>query len=186
MAQAEQEKRKILAEGDMQAAMLQAKGQADATRLRAMAEADATKAIGLAQAEAEKQHGLAAATVIAAKGQAEAEAMLKKAEAFKQYNDAALASMMIEKLPDVVAAAAAPLAKIGSMTVVSTGGADTTGAGKITNDVINVAAQSLSLVKGLTGLDLMDALRRDRSNDRKALLEDAQKNKVPTPPNVPN
>lgn len=178
MAQAEQEKRRMLAEADAQAATLQAKGQADATRLKALAEAEATKAMGLARAEAERSHGLAEATVIAAKGQAEAEAMMKKAEAFKQYNDAALASMMIEKLPDIVSAAASPLSKIGSMTVLSTDGAST-GATKITSDIVNVAAQSLHMVKGLTGLDLMEALKKDR----KVLLEDAQKPKVQ--PNVP-
>ncbi|MBC7999174.1 MAG: flotillin family protein [Leptolyngbya sp.] len=170
MAQAEQEKRRLLAEGEAQATRLQAAGQAEATRLRSIAEAEATKAIGLAQAEAERAHGLAAATVIAAKGQAEAEAMLKKAEAFKQYNDAALASMMIERLPEIVAAASAPLSKIGNMTVVSTGG-DTTGASKISADILGMAAQSVHLVKGLTGLDLTEALKRDR----KVILEDGQK-----------
>jgi len=161
MAQAEQEKRRLLAEGDAQAAKLQAQGQADATRLRAMAEAEATKALGLAHAEATRAQGLADATVVAAKGQAEAEAMTKKAEAFKLYNDAAMASMIIDRLPELVAAAAAPLAKIGSMTVLSTG-ADGTGASKITNDVLNVAAQSMMMIKGLTGIDLADALKRDR------------------------
>ena len=162
-----------MAEADATTAKLQAAGQAEATRMRAMAEAEATKAIGLAQAEAERSHGLAAATVIAAKGQAEAEAMLKKAEAFKQYNDAALSSMMIERLPEIVAAAAGPLSKIGTMTVLSTGG-DTTGAGKISSDIMNMAAQSIHMVKGLTGLDLTEALKKDR----KVMLEDGSKPKV--------
>jgi flotillin len=161
MAQAEQDKRRLLAEGDAQAAKLQAQGQADATRLRAMAEAEATKVNGLAQAEALKAQGLAQASVIAAKGDAEAEAMSKKAEAFKQYNDAAMASMIVEKLPELVQAAAAPLSKIGQMTVLSTSG-ESVGASKITGDVMNVAAQSLAMVKGLTGIDIGEALRRDR------------------------
>ncbi|HEY9784767.1 MAG TPA: SPFH domain-containing protein [Candidatus Obscuribacterales bacterium] len=183
LTQAEQERRRMLAEAEAQAAALTAKGQADATRLKAMAEAEATKAMGIAQAEAEKQQGLAQATVIAAKGQAEAEAMLKKAEAFKQYNDAALASMMIEKLPDLVSAAAQPMSKIGNVTVVSTGG-EGIGANRLTNDVLNVAAQSLSLVKGLTGVDLTDVLKKDR----KLLNQDDNKGKITTniqnvPPN---
>jgi len=173
LAQAELEKRKMLAEADAAAAKLQAAGQAEATRLKALADAEATKAMGLAQAEAERSQGLAAATVIAAKGQAEAEAMLKKAEAFKQYNDAALSSMMIERLPEIVAAASSPLSKIGNMTVVSTGG-DSTGASKISSDILNMAAQSVHLVKGLTGLDLTEALKRDR----KVMLEDGNKPKV--------
>lgn len=162
MAQAEQEKRRLLAEGDAQAAKLQAQGQADATRLKAMAEAEATKAMGLAQAEAQRAQGLAEATITAAKGQAEAEAMAKKAEAFKLYNDAAMASMIIERLPEIVNAAASPLAKIGSMTVLATGGDGGSGASKITSDVMNVAAQSMAMIKGMTGIDIADALRRDR------------------------
>jgi flotillin len=161
MAQAEQDKRRLLAEADAQAAKLQAQGQADAIRLKAMAEAEATKVNGLAQAEAAKAQGMAQASVIAAKGDAEAEAMSKKAEAFKQYNDAAMASMIVDKLPELVQAAASPLTKIGQMTVLSSGG-DSVGASKITGDVMNVAAQSLAMVKGLTGIDIGEALRRDR------------------------
>jgi flotillin len=158
MAQAEQEKRKLLADADAQAAKLQAQGDADAKRLRAMADAEATKAVGLAQAEANRAQGLAEATIVAAKGQAEAEAMSKKAEAFKQYNDAAMASMIIEKLPQLVAAASEPLSKIGNFTVLATG--DSTGASKVTSDIMNVAAQSLTMVKGLTGIDIAQALKR--------------------------
>jgi flotillin len=160
MSEAENSKRKILAEADASVAKLQAQGEADARRLKAIAEAEATKAIGLAQAEASRAQGLAEATIVAAKGQAEAEAMTKKAEAFKLYNDAAMASMIIEKLPALVEAAAAPLSKIGSMTVLSTGSDSSAGASKITNDVLNVAAQSVTMVKGLTGIDLAQALKR--------------------------
>lgn len=161
MAQAEQDKRKLMAEADALTAKLQAQGSADATRLKAIAEAEATKAIGLAQAEAARAHGLAEATIVAAKGQAEAEAMAKKAEAFKQYNDAAMASMIVDKLPDLVSAAAQPLSKISTMTVLATGG-DSAGASKITGDVLSVAAQSMAMVKGLTGIDIAEALKKDR------------------------
>lgn len=159
MAQAEQEKRRLLAEADAQAMKLQAQGAAEATRIKALAEAEATKAIGLATAEAQRAQGLAEATVVAAKGQAEAEAMAKRAEAFKQYNDAAMASMIVEKLPELVQAAAMPLSKIGQITVLSTGG-DSMGASKVTTDVINVAAQSMTMLKGLTGIDLAEMIKR--------------------------
>jgi flotillin len=185
MAQAEQEKRKMLADADAQVARLQAQGAADATRLKAMAEAEARKAIGIGQAEAARAQGLAEATVVAAKGQAEAEAMSKKAEAYKQYNDAAMASMIIDKLPALVEAAAAPLSKIGTMTVLSTGG-DTAGASRVTSDVMNVAAQGLTMVKGLTGIDIVQALKRgedsriqDESNAR-SRAGDNQGTKLPS------
>ncbi|MBX9667824.1 MAG: flotillin family protein, partial [Candidatus Obscuribacterales bacterium] len=125
---AEKEKRQMLAEGDAQAA-----------RTKAIAEAEARRALALAEAEAIRARGLAEAEVIGAKGQAEAEAMQLKAQALRMYNDAALSSMVIDKLPEIVEAAAMPLSKIGSMTVLATGG-DNVGASRITNDVLNVAA----------------------------------------------
>jgi flotillin len=161
MAQAEQDKRKMMAEADALGARLQAQGAADATRLNAMANAEAAKAIGLANAEACRAQGLAEAMVVAAKGQAEAEAMTKKAEAYKNYNDAAMTSMIVEQLPAMIAAASAPLSKIGTMTVLSTGGSGS-GASKVTSDVLNVTAQSMAMIKGLTGIDIADVLKKDR------------------------
>lgn len=152
-AQAEQEKRKILAQGDAEATKLRAIAETEAMRLKAAAEADATRAQGLAIADAKKAQGLADAAVIAARGDAEAQAMMKKAEAYKMYNDAAIASMIIEKLPQIVESAASPLSKIGNVTLLSTGG-DNIGGSRLTNEVVAAAAQSLHLVKGLTGVDL--------------------------------
>lgn len=162
-AQAEQEKRKILAQADADAAKMRAVGEAEALRIKALAEAEATRATGLAMAEAKKAQGLAEAAIIAAKGDAEAQAMSKRAEAYKQYNDAAIASMIIEKLPQIVESASAPLSKIGSVTLLSTGG-ESLGASRLTAEVVNAAAQSLHLVKGLTGIDLSSALNKHFSN----------------------
>lgn len=159
MAQAEQEKRKLMAEADALSVKLAAQGQAEATKMKAQAEAEARRAMGLAEAEAERAKGLSEAQVTAAKGQAEADAMAKKAEAYKQYNDAAIANMIVEKLPDLVQAAASPLAKVGNITLLSTGG-DSTGISKISADVMGVAAQGLTMVKGLTGVDLTESLRK--------------------------
>jgi flotillin len=162
-AQAEQEKRALLAKGDADAAKLRAAGDAEAIRMKAIAEAEAIKATGLAQAEAAKAQGLADAQVIAARGEAEAQAMMKKAEAYRMYNEAAIASMIIEKLPEVVNAAASPLSKIGNVTLLATSG-DSVGATRLSNEVLNVAAQSLTLVKGLTGFDLTQALTKGKGS----------------------
>lgn len=162
-AQAEQEKRKLLAVADADSAKLRASGEAEAIRLKALAEAEAIRATGLANAEAAKAQGLAEAAVIAAKGEAEAQAMMKKAEAYKMYNEAAIASMIIERLPEVVTAAATPLSKIGNVTVLATSG-DSVGASRVSNEVLNVAAQSMTLIKGLTGFDLGAALNRKNPN----------------------
>jgi len=165
-AEAEQNRIRLMAEAQATATKVQAQAAAEATRIKAMAEAEAAKVIGVGQAEALKAKGLAEAAVVAAKGQAEAQAMTMKAEAFKQYNEAAMASMVVDKLPDLVQAAASPLSKIGQMTVLSTGG-DGVGASKITGDVMNVAAQGLSMIKGLTGIDVAEAISKtDTKNNR--------------------
>lgn len=158
-AEAEQSKRKILAQADADAAKIKATAEAEALRVRAQAEAEATRIAGLAAAEAKKAQGLAEAAVIAAKGDAEAQAMVKKAEAYKLYNDAAIASMIIEKLPQIVESAAAPLSRIGQVTLLSTGG-EGLGASRLTGEVLNAAAQGLHLVKGLTGVDLAAAFSK--------------------------
>ena len=72
-------------------------------------------------------------------------------------------AMIIERLPEVVNAAATPLSKIGNVTVLATSG-DSVGASRVSNEVLNVAAQSMTLIKGLTGFDLSAALSRKNPN----------------------
>jgi flotillin len=111
--------------------------------------------------------------------------MAKKAEAYKQYNEAAVTQMIIDKLPELVQAAASPLAKVGNITLLSTGG-DTTGASKISGDVLNVAAQSLTMIKGLTGIDLAESMRRKAGTVIDNHVEQAPpRQPVPTLPQPP-
>jgi flotillin len=125
----------------------EAAGVAAATRLQGEGEADATQARGLAQAE-----------VIKAQGFAEAQAMEKKAEAWKQYNQAAIIQQLIEALPQVAAAIAQPLAQTDRIVIINSGG-DGAGASKVTADVTNIVAQVPATLEALTGLDLVEALR---------------------------
>ena len=144
------------------------KRQADAERYRVQTEAEANrfkfeaeargmaeaqKAKGLAQAEVVKATGTAEADVIAVKGSAEAEAMAKKAASWKEYNQAAVAQLIVQALPEIAKAVSEPLAKTQSITIVNTGG-DGAGASKVTQDVANVIAQLPPVVQSLTGLDL--------------------------------
>ncbi len=48
--------------------------------------------------------------------------MLKKADAFTQYGDAAVLQMLVEVLPQVVAKASEPLSAVDKMPVISTDG----------------------------------------------------------------
>ncbi len=74
-----------------------------------------------AEAEAVAMKGEAEAFAVEAKAKAEAEQMAKKADAWKEYEEAALVDMMLEKLPKVAAEVAAPLARTNKITMVADG-----------------------------------------------------------------
>jgi flotillin len=131
--------------------------EAEATRFRLEAEArgqaEAQKAKGLAQAEVVKATGAAESEVIALKGGAEAEAMAKKASSWKEYNQAALAQLVLQALPEIARAISEPLSKTQSITIVNSGG-DGAGAAKITQDVATIMAQLPPIIENLSGVDL--------------------------------
>jgi flotillin len=106
---------------------------------------------------------MADAEIIKAKGQAEANAMGVKAEAYQEYNQAAIIDKFLTGMPDMVRALAEPLTKVDSITVVSTGG-DNNGAGtgvnKVTADVTSMIAQVPALFEALTGMNLGDLLNQ--------------------------
>ena len=61
--------------------------------------------------------GEAEAEIIFKKGEAEAKAMNVKAEAYQEYNQAAVVDKLITGLPEIVRALASPLAKVDKITV---------------------------------------------------------------------
>src|SRR5207244_6062571 len=92
-------------------------------------------------ASAIRQQGEAEAEIIFKKGEAEAKAMNVKAEAYQEYNQAAVVDKLIAGLPEVVRALAAPLANVDKITVVSTGNGTSAGLNKATGDIVSMAAQ---------------------------------------------
>jgi flotillin len=146
-AEAERYRIETLASASKFQTETEATGVAEATRLQGEGEADATRARGLAQAE-----------VIRAQGFAEAEAMEKKAEAWQQYNQAAIIQQLIEALPQVAGAVAQPLAQTDRIVIINSGG-DEAGANKITKDITSIVAQVPETLEALTGVNLVDALR---------------------------
>jgi flotillin len=128
------------------------KKPADAERYRIEALAKAEKV----RLEAE---GLAKAEVIKAKGFAEANAMSKKAESWKEYNQAAVTEMFVNILPELAGAVAEPLSRTEKIVVVG-GNGNGTGASKITQDVTQVIAQLPTVIEGLTGIKLEELLKR--------------------------
>jgi flotillin len=120
-AEAEQFRIETLARAKKFQTETEAAGQAEAIRATGTAEADATKAKGLAQADVIREQGLA-----------EAEAMQKKAEAWQQYNQAAIIQQLIDALPEVARAISEPLAKTDRIVVISNGGDGGAGASRQT------------------------------------------------------
>jgi flotillin len=160
LAEATAKKLEREAFGESEAEKKRGFANADVVRAAGLAEAEASKAKGLATAEVTRAQGLAEADAIRARGLAEAEANRKKADAWKEYNEAAIAQIVIEKLPEIAEKIAAPMARMDRMTVVSMGGDGATGAQKVTKDVAQVIAGLPPVVESLTGLDLNELVRR--------------------------
>jgi len=144
-----------------------ARGEAEAARLKGQAQAEVTQATGAADA-----------SIVALRGAAEAEAMRKKAESFKEYNEAAVLQTVLGALPEIARALAEPLSKTDRITMVSTGSSDGIGVSKLTGDLAKVMAELPAVVESLSGVDLrrlidaVPALRRAQSEPRRRDDED--------------
>jgi flotillin len=126
-------------------------------RIETLASAEKQKSIYEAEghATAIRSVGEAEAEITFKKGEAEARAMNVKAEAYQEYNQAAVVDKLISMMPQIVKELAAPLANIEKITVVSTGG-DTAGMNKITGDLTKMAAQVPALFETLSGMQMSD------------------------------
>ena len=118
IALAEAEQEKLRKEGVGRAAAVEAEGRAEAAKI---------EAVGLAQAKA-----------IEAQGVAEAAAILRKAEAWQQFNEAARLQTILEKLPAILEASsgifgavAAPLGNIDKLVVIDQGNGSDNGSSSL-------------------------------------------------------
>ena len=126
-----------------------AAAEAQAAIQRAEGEKRARIAAAEAGAEAERLQGSAEAAVVLTKGEAEAKALAMRADAYKQFNDAAIIQTVLAALPDIVRAAAEPMSHIDSLTVMSADGAS-----DIVRNATRAMIESTTAIKGLTGLDV--------------------------------
>ncbi|MEW5877003.1 MAG: SPFH domain-containing protein [Acidobacteriota bacterium] len=131
-AEAEAYRAKLEAEAEAYRKELEAKGRAAGLRLEAQVRAEALRE----------------------QGKAEAEAMREKAAAWRDYTQAALAEMVIQKLPELARAVAEPLSKVDRIVMVG----DASGTSKLTGQVAEVLAQLPTVVESLTGVKLADFL----------------------------
>ena len=125
--------------------------QAEAQAVIARAEGDKRARIASAEADAEttRLEGGAEAQIVLTKGEAEAKALAMRADAYKQFNEAAIIQTVLSALPDIVRAAAEPMGHIDSLTVMSADGAS-----DIVKNATRAMIESTTAIKGLTGLDV--------------------------------
>lgn len=149
-AQAQAEQDRLVGAGERQRRQELAK----ALELEGLAQGAAERARRAAAAEALRLEGDAEAAAILARGDAEATAMEKRATAYEQYGQAAILDLLADMLPQLVKEAAAPLAAVDKMTVISTDGAS-----QITKNAAQNVTQGLQLASDLLGIDLAEMFK---------------------------
>jgi flotillin len=103
IATAEAESQKLQREGLGRASAIEAEGKAEAEKIRAL---------GLAEAAKIEAQGLAQAKAVEAQGLAEATAIKEKANAWREFNDAARLQTILERLPGIIESTAPALKAI--------------------------------------------------------------------------
>ena len=139
----------ILKEAEINKQRIETLAAAEKSRLTAEAEG---------RAAAIRTQGEAEASIIFQKGEAEAKAMNVKAEAYQEWNQAAVVDKLLTNMADVVRAMAEPLSKVDKITIVSTGENGAAGANKITGDMTKIAAQVPALFEALSGMNLQELM----------------------------
>ncbi len=137
----------------------------DRQRIETLAAAERSRRIAEAEGMAAsiRTQGEAEAEIILKKGEAEAKAMNVKAEAYQEWNQAAVVDKLITGLPEIMRALASPLANVDKITIVSTGNGATSGMHKITGDMTEMAAQIPALFETLSGMKMSDLLGKVRT-----------------------
>lgn len=148
-AEADAEAQVRRAEGDKAARIAQAQADAERVKLAGQAEAAVISVKAEADAHRTEVEGNAEALIIFNKGESEAKALALRAEAYKQFNEAAVIQTVLSMLPEIVRAAAEPMSSIDSLTVISTDGAS-----EIVRNGTRTVAEAGAAVKSLTGIDV--------------------------------
>lgn len=192
IATAEAEAQTLEREGQGRAAAVEAEGRAEAEKIRA---------VGLAEAEKLQATGLAQARATEAQGLAEAKAIMEKAAAWREFNDAARLQTILEKLPAIIAssapvfqAVAEPLGKIDKIVMIDQGGngdGKSSGINRFAQTTPNLIFSVLQQLEAL-GLNLPDVMAQlgiDQNGGAKEKTVTPSPKKQPeqttTPQNVP-
>ena len=155
------------AEAERQAAILRAEGEKQATITRAEAtqkelefegagEAAKIERVGRAEAAKVLAVGEAEAEVIKKKLLAEAEGLQRKAEAWKNFNEAAVINLVVDKMPELAQAFATQLAGIDKINIIEMGNGSpgSGGIGRVMGTVGGGMTAMLSMLKDQFGVDI--------------------------------
>ena len=172
------------AEAERQASILKAEGLRQATVIRAEAtqkqlefegagEAAKIERIGRAEAAKVLAIGEAEAEVIKKKLLAEAEGLQSKAEAWKNFNEAAKLNMVVEKMPELAQAFATQLAGIDKINIIDMGGGNgsSNGVTRVMGTVGGGMTALLAMLKDQFGIDLARLIEA-KTNAETAQAED--------------
>jgi len=154
-AEAERQATILRAEGEKQAAITRAEatqkelefeGAGEAAKIERVGRAEAAKVLAVGEAEAE---------VVKKKLLAEAEGLQRKAEAWKQFNEAAVLNMVVDKMPELAQAFATQLAGIDKISIIDMGNGSGSGAvGKVMGTVGGGMSAMLAMLKDQFGIDI--------------------------------
>ncbi len=165
--EAERQATVVRAEGERQATILKAEGEKEAQIIKAeatqkeleyegMGEAAKIEKVGRAEAARVLAVGEAEAEVVKKKLLAEAEGLQRKAEAWKQFNEAAVLNLIVEKMPELAQAFATQLAGVDKINIIEmgngSGGAG--GVGRIMSTVGGGMTAMLEMMKDQFGIDV--------------------------------
>jgi flotillin len=166
-AEAQRQASIVQAEGEKQATIIKAEGAKQATVIKAEAtqkeleyegagEASKIERVGRAEAAKVLAVGEAEAEVVKKKLLAEAEGLQKKAEAWKNFNEAAVLNMIVEKMPELAQAFATQLAGIDKINIIDMGGGGNTagGVGRLMGTVGGGMTAMLAMLKDQFGIDV--------------------------------
>ena len=134
----------VVKQNDAEGILVAAKANAESQLMLAEARAKEIAAIGEAEAKS-----------IEAKGKAEALVLKEKNQTYQYMGEAGITSIVVEKLPAIAEAIAAPLAKTEKMIFISQD--DATGS-KVTKDIMRTISTLPDVVEGITGMDLKKSI----------------------------
>jgi flotillin len=170
----------LRAEGEKQATIIRAEatqrelefqGAGEAAKIERIGRAEAAKVLAVGEAEAE---------VIKKKLLAEAEGLQKKAEAWKNFNEAAVLNMVVDKMPELAQAFATQLAGIDRINIIEMGNGahGSAGVNKVMSTVGGGMTAMLAMLRDQFGIDVA---RLMQAKTDAAAVEAEQKANRPQP-----